>query len=270
MKKKSVWSPLFITVVLLLMYLPIIVVVTYSFNSNTIKNASAFTGFTLQWYGELFDGARGFGQALATSIELALYSCAISVVLGTLGAIGMARRRLKNPLARAVSGVVENVVTLPIMVPEIILGMAFMAVFYALKLPFGMVTLVLSHVTFCVPYIYILVKGRLLGMDTALPEAARDLGAGPMRVFFDITLPLIAPAVFSGAFLAVAMSLDDFVISFFVSGSAVTLPLKIYSSVKVGVSPQINALSTLMLGAIFLAVAFSQLIGAKRRVKQPR
>ena len=191
MKKKSIWSPLFITVVLLLMYLPIFVVVIYSFNSNTIKNASAFTGFTLDWYSELFSGARGFGPALVTSLELALYSCAISVVLGTLGAVGMARRRLKRPIARMIAGFAENVVTLPIMLPEIILGLAFMAVFYELKLPFGMVTLVLSHVTFCVPYIYILVKGRLVGMDTALPEAARDLGAGPVRVFFDITLPII-------------------------------------------------------------------------------
>lgn len=267
MKKKSVWSPLFITLVLLLMYLPIIVVVVYSFNANTVKNASAFTGFTLAWYDELFTGARGFGEALMTSIELALWSCGISVVLGTLGAMGMARRALDGRLGRMASGIVENIVTLPIMIPEIILGLAFMAVFFAVGIPQGMVALVLTHVTFCVPYVYIIVKGRLWGMDPALPEAARDLGAGPARVFFDITLPFIAPGILSGAFLAIAMSLDDFIISFFVSGTTTTLPLKIYASVKVGVSPQVNALSTLMLGFIFLAVAASQLISARRQRK---
>ncbi len=266
MKKRSIASPLFLTVVLLLLYLPIVVVIAYSFNNNMTKNSALFTGFTFHWYEELFRDTRGFMDSLRVSLQLALYSCGLSVVLGTLGAVGMARRASAPRASALLSGAVENLVTIPIMIPEIILGMAFMALFYAIDLPFGMVTLVIAHVTFCVPYIYLIVKGRLYGMDPSLPEAARDLGASPFRVFFDITLPLVFPGILSGAFLALAMSLDDFIISFFVNGAGtVTLPLKIYSSVKVGVSPQINALCTVMLGIVFLCVAVSQLIGSRRR-----
>jgi len=124
-----------------------------------------------------------------------------------------------------------------------------------------MLTLVLSHVTFCTPYIFIIVKGRLQGMDPALAEASRDLGASPARTFFEITLPLIVPAVISGAMLAFAMSMDDFVISFFVTGATTsTLPLKIYSSVKTGVSLQVNALCTLMLAAVAILMGARQLL----------
>ena len=147
------------------------------------------------------------------------------------------------------------------MVPEIILGMAFLAVFTFLDLPMGMFTLVLAHTTFCVPYIFIIVKGRLAGMDPSIVEAARDLGASEARAFFDITLPLIAPGVVSGALLAFAMSMDDFIISFFVTGATTTtLPLKVYSSVKTGVSPQVNALCTLTLFAVAVLVALSKSI----------
>ena len=150
-------------------------------------------------------------------------------------------------------GLMETVTVLPVMIPEIILAVAFMALFSAAGLRFGLGTLVLAHVTFCTPYIYLLVKGRLAGMDLNLEAAARDLGAGPAKAFLSVTLPLILPGVLSGAMLAFAMSLDDFVISFFVTGSNVTpLPLRIYSSVKSGVSLQVNALCTLMLLFVFV------------------
>ena len=174
-------------------------------------------------------------------------------MIGTLGAVGMAKRafRLKNAA--------ETMISLPIMIPEIVLGMAFLAVFTFADLPMGMPTLVIAHTTFCVPYIFILVKGRLAGMDPALLEAARDLGANERRAFFDITLPLITPGIVSGALLAFAMSMDDFVISFFVTGATTTtLPIKVYSSVKMGVSPQVNALCTLIMGVVFIAVALSR------------
>lgn len=128
-----------------------------------------------------------------------------------------------------------------------------------------MLTLVLAHITFCIPYIFIIVKGRLAALDISLEEAARDLGAPPLRVFRDITFPLVFPAVLAGMLLAFAMSLDDVIISFFVTGpGAQTLPLKIYSSLKVGVTPKINALCTLMLGVVFLFVGVSQWIRAKK------
>ena len=161
--------------------------------------------------------------------------------------------------------------SLPIMIPEIILGLAFMVVFNAMGIRGNDLRLILAHVTFCIPYIFLNVKSRLVGMDTALFDAARDLGASPPRVVRDITLPLCRPAIFSGAFLALAMSLDDFVISFFVYGAGEgTLPIKIYSSVKVGVSPQVNALCTLIMGVVFIAVALSRYISSVRIARQRR
>ena len=178
--------------------------------------------------------------------------------MGTLGAIGIARSHMKA------AGALESLATLPMMIPELVLGMAYLAVFTATGLKLGMGALVLTHTAFCIPYVFINVKSRLVGMDPAIEEAARDLGAKPMRVLKDITLPLIMPAVFSGMMLSAAMSLDDVVISFFVtSAETTTLPLKVYTGLRSGGTPEINALSTLMLGAIFIFVALSQLAGAK-------
>lgn len=253
-RRKSIWAPLYLTVMLLMMYLPIIVVVLYSFNANTSRYPNEFTGFSLQFYRALFQDTKGLLAALKSSLILAGLSCGIAMVIGTLGAVGMARRKFR------MQGMLENMSVLPIMVPEIILGMAFLAVFTAVGLQFGMLTLVLAHVTFCTPYIFIIVKGRLTGMDPSLAEASRDLGASPMRTFMEITLPLIMPAVLSGVTLAFAMSMDDFVISFFVTGATTTtLPLRIYSSVKTGVSLQVNALCTLMLAVVALIMALRQM-----------
>lgn len=271
MKKRSFFSWLFLGLVLVIMYLPMIVVVGYSFNANTARNPVEFTGFTLKWYGDLFTGSRGYGDALLVSLRVAAATVLLSTLIGTLGAVGMSQRALVTKKPSRAESAMEGLITLPIMIPEIILGMAFMAIFYAAGLPFGELTLVLAHTTFCIPYLYLTVKSRLVGMDTALFDAARDLGASPRRVLLDITLPLCRPAIVSGAFLALAMSLDDFVISFFVYGAnAVTLPIKIYSSVKVGVSPQINALCTVMIGAVFLLVATSRYLSSVRRARRKR
>jgi len=266
MDKKSVFRPVYLTLVLLLLYLPMLVVILYSFNANTSRFTYDFTGFSWVHYEELFTDRRGLLNSLATSIRLALYSCGLSIILGTLGAVGMARTKSR------IAGALEGLSMLPIMVPEIILGMAFMAVFNIISLPRevlgiprDMIKLVIAHTTFCVPYIFVVVKGRLVGMDPSLVEAARDLGAGPVRAFMSVTLPLIVPGILSGALLAFAMSMDDFVISFFVSDTTNTLPLNIYSSVKTGVPLKVNALSTLMLAASAMLVAIVQLIGSKRR-----
>jgi len=262
-KRKSLWGPFYLTVMLVLMYLPIVVVVLYSFNGNTSRFPNEFTGFSLRNYQALMKDTKGLVAALKSSLILAGVSCGISMVIGTLGAVGMAGRKFR------LQGMLENMAIMPIMIPEIILGMAFLAVFTAVGLKFGMLTLVLSHVTFCTPYIFIIVKGRLAGMDPALAEASRDLGASPARTFFEITLPLIVPAVLSGVMLAFAMSMDDFVISFFVTGATTTtLPLKIYSSVKTGVSLQVNALCSLMLAAVAILMAFRQLLDKKTNPKK--
>ena len=264
MKKKPIASTIFMVLVLVMMYLPIGMVALYSFNANPARNAVEFTGFTLQWYADLFADTRGFGLALWESVRLALYSCLLAGIIGTLGAIGMVQKQLYGRTG-LIARMAQGLTTLPIMIPEIILGIALMALFYATDLPLGMPALVISHTTFCIPYIFIVVKGRLAGMDPALTEAARDLGATPRQALWDITLPLIRPGIVSGLFLALAMSLDDFIISFFVTSPEVTpLPLKIYSSVKTGISPQVNALCTLMLAAVFVAVGISQVVSRKK------
>ena len=261
MKKGArIGARIYLVLVLLLMYLPVIAVAVYSFNGNTSRLPNALTGFSLVHYQSLFRDTLGLLDCLKTSLILAALSCSAAAVLGTLGAVGMTRKKLR------LSGQLETLSMLPIMIPEIILGMAFLAVFTAAGLKFGMGTLVLAHTTFCTPYIYMLVKGRLAGMDTNLESAARDLGASPVRTFFTITLPMILPGVLSVVMLAFAMSMDDFVISFFVTGSTVNpLPLKIYSSVKTGVSLQVNALCTLMLVFVFIIAGLAVLLPARKK-----
>lgn len=257
MKKKFKFSNIFLAVLLIIMYIPIIVVVVYSFNAS--KQTIIWGGLTTSWYGEMLRD-RSLIEALRNSVVLGLISCAAAGTIGTIAAVGMARAAYKT------KGIVEYVSMLPIMIPEIILGMVFMVFFSLLGLPFGMVTLVIAHTAFCIPYVYTMVKGRLVGLDKSLAEAARDLGASEARVFFDITLPLISPAIVSGMLLAFAMSLDDVVISIFVTGAKTnTLPIKIYTQLKTGVSPKINALCTLMLVVTFLLVILSNVVGRKGR-----
>ncbi len=262
MKKKGVFPKVYLALILLLMYLPVIAVIVYSFNANTGRVPTQFTGLSTIHYQKLFRDTKGLLATLSNSLILAALSCGASMIIGTLGALGMARRRFR------LRGALDTMIMLPAMIPEIILGMAFLAVFTAAGLKLGMGTLVLTHITFCTPYIYMLVKSRLAGMDEELALAARDLGAGPARAFLTVTLPLIMPGVVSGTALAFAMSMDDFVISFFVTGGNITtLPLKIYSSVKTGVSLQVNALCTLMLVFVFIAMGLALLRPPRKRTE---
>lgn len=255
MKKRWKWPKAYLAVLTFLMYLPLVMVVIFSFNES--KLSASFTGFSLKWY-EILAQDRDLKEALMNSIVLGVLSCGISAVIGTLGAVGMARVNYRS------KGMMEYLSTIPIMIPEIILGMVFLVFFSLLNLPFGMITLVIAHTTFCVPYIFMMVKARLVGIDKSLEEAARDLGAGPVRTFFDITMPLIMPAVLSGSLLAFAMSFDDVVISIFVNGPRLnTLPVKIYAQLKTGVTPEINALCTIILAVIILVLGLSSLIAKK-------
>ena len=239
MKKNSKLSSLYMGIIFFLMYMPVAVVIIFSFNES--KLPVRFTGFSLKWYQELL-GDSAMIEALGNSLILGVASCLVSAVIGTLGAVGLSRIHWKT------KGALEYISILPLMIPEIILGMVLMAFFYLLNIPFGMLTLLLGHTVFCVPYILMEVKARLAGMDPSLEEAARDLGAGSFRAFWDITLPLIMPAVVSGSLLAFAMSMDDVVISIFVNGPRIsTLPVKVYTQLKTGATPEINALCTLML-----------------------
>lgn len=257
-KKKLRITPagIYLTIVLIFMYLPVAVVVAYSFNAS--KSDIQWLGFTLDWYKKMFHNSV-LMEALKNSLVLAVCSCVLSAIIGTIGAVGLARWSFRA------KGLLENMAMLPIMIPEIILGMVFLAFFSFLKLPFGMLTLIIGHTSFCIPYIFLVVKGRLVGLDPSIGEAARDLGASEGRMFWDITLPLIMPAVASGTLLAFAMSLDDVVISFFVTGAQTnTLPIKIYSQIKFGVTPEINALCTVMLAITFLLIFISNALSRKQ------
>ena len=261
MKKKK-WPFVYVAVITVLTYIPILLTVVYSFNAS--KLTSVWEGFSLKWYRELFRD-RDLGEALINSLILAVLSCAFAVLIGTSGALGMSRRK------RKLDDAVAYVSTLPIMIPEIILGMVFLSVFSLMGLPFGMVTLVIAHTTFCVPYVFTMVRARLVGMDRSLEEAALDLGCHPFPAFLRVVmpqilpgLPQILPAILSGVLLAFAMSFDDVVISIFVTGPKVnTLPVKIYTKLKTGVTPEINALATVMLFVILLCLAGAYVLGRK-------
>ncbi len=253
MKKTSKLPKIYLAAVIILMYLPIIFVMIYSFNESKIS--SIWAGFSLKWYEDLFRD-RAIMQALVNSVILGAISSLAAAVIGTLGAIGTTKTSFKG------KGIMEYIATLPMMTPEIILGMVFLAFFSLLGLPFGMTTLIIGHTAFCIPYVFMQVKARLAGMDKSFEEAARDLGASPFRAFFDITLPLILPAIISGMLLSFAMSMDDVIISVFVTGVNVnTLPIIIYTQLKTGVTPKINALCTLMFIATWIFVVLSSAIG---------
>ena len=205
-RNRTKLSGIYLGLVLAFIYLPIVFVVVYSFNGSS--STAVWKGFSLEWYQKLLQDT-DIWEALKNSLILGVASCLAAAVIGTIGAVGLMKVKFRS------KGVMEYISTLPIMIPEIILGMVFMAFFSLLSLPFGMVTLVIAHTTFCIPYILMMVKARMAGMDPALEEAAMDLGATPVRTFFDITLPLVMPAVLSGAMLAFAMSFDDVVISIF-------------------------------------------------------
>ncbi|MBQ6685398.1 MAG: ABC transporter permease [Firmicutes bacterium] len=261
MKKKRIKiSSIYLAVILFLTYVPILLTVVYSFNAS--KLTSIWEGFSLKWYQELLRD-RDLREALINSLILAVSSCSAATLIGTMGALGMKKVPLKT------NGLIESISTMPMMIPEIILGIVFMAAFSLVGLPFGMTTLIIAHTAFCIPYIFMMVRARLEGMDQSIEDAARDLGAGPFRLFWDITLPMILPAVLSGMLLAFAMSFDDVIISLFVTGPRVnTLPVKIYTKLKTGVTPEINALATIMLAMIVIALLLSNFIsGGKARRK---
>ena len=247
----------YIILITVLMYIPIILTVFYSFNASKIS--SVWGGFSLTWYEVLWKD-REIKEALGNSLLLALSSCFLAVIIGTLGAVGMSKTTSKfNDLISYLS-------TLPLMIPEIILGMVFLGIFSFMGLPFGMFTLIIAHTTFCIPYLFIMVSARLIGIDKSLEEAARDLGASQIRTFFDIILPQLVPAILSGVLLSFAMSFDDVVISIFVTGPKVNLlPIKIYTKLKTGITPEINALATIMLAVTILLVLLSNWIGKRNQ-----
>jgi putrescine transport system permease protein len=251
------------------LYLPILVLIGYSFNASPLVNV--WGGFSTAWYGQLLHN-RQLLQAALLSLEVALTASSGAVVLGTLAAIALVRfSRFRGRL------LLTGMVNAPLVMPEIITGITQLLLFVSMMQLFswphrGFVTIVLSHVTFCTAYVTITVQSRLQQADRSLEEAAMDLGASPARAFIEVTLPIIAPALISSWLLSFTLSLDDLVISSFVAGpGASTLPMVIYSKVKLGVTPDINALASVIVCAVGICVITAgYLMGRsdKRRVRE--
>jgi len=256
-------SVLFLGIALL--YVPILVLIAYSFNASPLVNV--WGGFSIAWYGQLLHNRQLLEGALL-SLEVALAASSGAIVLGTLAAIALVRfTRFPGRL------LLTGMVNAPLVMPEIITGITqlllFVSMVQLLGWPHrGFTTIVLSHVTFCTAYVTITVQSRLQAADRSLEEAAQDLGATPARAFVEITLPIIAPALISSWLLCFTLSLDDLVISSFVAGpGASTLPMVIYSKVKLGVSPDINALASLIVcavGACIVAARWLMIRGERR------
>lgn len=256
-RKRALIYPVIMTV---LTYLPILIVAVYSFNES--KLSSRWGGFSLKWYAELFRDD-SILEALGNSVFLGVTSSVLAAVIATAAALGMAKSNL--PLKQWV----EKLALLPLIIPEIVLGMVFLAFFSLLGLPFGMLTLIIAHTAFCIPYIYTEVAAALESLDYSAIEAARDLGAGRLTAFFTVTLPMLSPAIISGMFLSFAMSFDDVIISIFVTGVSVnTLPIKVYTQIKTGLSPKINALCTIMLAVSVLCLTVAGMIKKRRENRE--
>jgi putrescine transport system permease protein len=254
-------SPLLLGVLcvgIAILYVPILVLIAYSFNASSLVNV--WGGFSTAWYGQLMHNRQVLEAALL-SVEVGIAASTGAVVLGTLAAISLVRFG-KFPGRLALTGMVNA----PLVMPEIITGITqlllFVSMLQLLSWPHrGFTTIVIAHIAFCTAYVTVTVQSRLQGADRSLEEAAMDLGASPARAFIDVTLPIIAPALLSSWLLSFTLSLDDLVISSFVSGpGAGTLPMVIYSKVKLGVSPDINALASLIICAVGACVVFAGIV----------
>jgi len=232
--------------VLFFLYAPVAVLVLYSFNDA--RFSASWEGFTLEWYRRLF-ASRETGAALQTTVVVALVATALATALGTLLAIGLHLRRFRG------RGLIEAVLYLPVVAPEIVTGVALLAFYVAVGLPLGRGSIILAHVAFQIPFVALIVRARLQDFPREVLEAARDLGADEAATLRHVLLPIIRPGIVAGALIALALSVDDFVITYFTAGAgASTLPIRIYSMVKRGVTPDINALSTLLLAATLVLI----------------
>lgn len=255
-KLSEPFKNLYIALVFLFLYLPIFVVVVFSF--NTSKMNILWEGFTLQWYGSFFEN-RTLMDALWISLEIAVASTAISTIVGTLGAVGFRKYNFRG------KNLIDQLLYIPVVIPEIILAVALLCIYSVLNIPLGVGTITLSHATFCIPFVVISVRARLAGFEDCLEEAAMDLGANRFVTFVRIVLPLIMPGVASGALLSFSLSMDDVVISYFVTGpGSTTLPVKILSMVKTGVTPEVNALSSIIMLVMIIIISLNAGMQVKR------
>ena len=260
MTRLSTFNVVSLTLGFAFLYLPMLILVIYSFNESRL--VTVWAGFSTKWYSELLQN-ESFLDAAWVTIRVAIFSSTIATVLGTMGAYVLVRggRFFGRTLF-------SGMIYAPLVMPEVITGLSLLLLFIGIGLDRGVLTIVLAHTTFSMCYVSVVVSSRLVSFDRSLEEAALDLGATPLQTFRLVTLPIIAPAVISGWLLAFTLSLDDLVIASFTAGpSATTLPIRIFSAVRLGVTPEINALSTIMIGIVTVGVITASLVSKQSAVR---
>ena len=249
--------------VYLFLYMPVFVIILFSFNKN--NSNIAFDGFTLKWYLEVFKGD-SLMKNFWLSIELALVSMVISVVLGTLATIGLYRYEFK--LKKFINGLLY----VPIVIPELVIGLASLASFSKMGMTMGFATMVFAHVTFCLPFVIITLRSRIADFDSSIEEAAMDLGANQWHTLKRVTIPMLTPGIISGALLSITLSIDDVIISYFVSGAGdITFPIKVYGMVRGKITTNVYVISTLMIIGIVVvylgAGALGRFLGKRKEIR---
>lgn len=251
MRKNGIFSKIYVGLCLAFFYLPILVMIIFSFNSS--RSLSKFSGFSLKWYEELM-GNYEIRDAVLVSVSIAVLATLISVILGTMTALGLGKTK------KFMRDYILNVNNFPILNPDIVTAIGLMLLFSSINAPKGYVTMLLAHIMFCTPYVITSVYPKVKGLDESLPNAAMDLGATPFQALVKVILPMIKQGIFAGALLAFTMSFDDFVISYFVTGNGVkNISIVVYNMTK-RMNPTINALSTIVITVIALALFLTNII----------
>jgi spermidine/putrescine transport system permease protein len=254
-KKPSLWLRIYAVLAFIYLYLPILILIIFSFNTQKIN--VRWEGFTLDWYKVLFNDQNVI-LATRNTLLIATVSTIVATIIGTMAALALQRYRFPG------HNVAESGLYIPVIIPEVVMGISLLAFFASIGLTLGLGSITLSHIAFSIPFVTLVVRARLHGFDKSIEEAAMDLGANEVTTFWRVTLPTIMPGVLSGALLAFTLSLDDYVITYFTSGpGSTTLPLRIFSMVRFSVTPEVNALSTLWVLTIFVVLLIGQI--AQRR-----
>ena len=269
MKRRSLFLPLALVVGYAFLYAPIVTLIVFSFNKS--KLVTVWAGFSTQWYTALIQNDQIL-QAAWISLRLAALNATVAVALGTVAGFVLARfRRFRGRT------IFTGMITAPLVMPEVITGLSLLLLFVAMEALFGwpsgrgFTTILIAHITFSMAYVAVIVQARLSDMDTSIEEAALDLGARPAKIFFVITLPIIAPALVAGWLLSFTMSLDDLVIASFVAGpGSSTLPMVIFSKVRLGVSPEINALATILVAIVAFGTIIAGIVMSRQRRARER
>jgi spermidine/putrescine transport system permease protein len=261
-KKPALWLRIYALLAYAYIYFPILILIIFSFNTQKIN--VRWEGFTLQWYKVLFNDQNVI-LATRNTLIIAFTSTIISTVIGTLAALALQRYRFPG------YGAAESLLYVPVIIPEVVMGISLLAFFASIGLTLGLGTITLSHIAFNIPFVTLVVRARLHGFDKSIEEAAMDLGANELTTFWRVTLPTIMPGVLSGALLAFTLSLDDYVITYFTAGpGSTTLPLRIFSMVRFAVTPEVNALSTLWVLTVFIVLLIGQIAQRSQSPQQTR